>query len=78
MTGTLRVSAPAKESRLRAVVTRADGTREDYGLISYYDRNPLKRLAWQCYRMPRDAWRRLRAALGLRAVVPRIIPPEEQ
>lgn len=30
-----------------AVVIRADGTREDLGVISYYHKNPLKRLYWR-------------------------------
>jgi hypothetical protein len=30
-------------AEVSAVVTRADGTIEDLGLISYYHRNPLKR-----------------------------------
>jgi hypothetical protein len=35
-----------KELTIEAVVIRKDGTREDHGIISYYHRNPLKRLAW--------------------------------
>lgn len=33
----------AKEARVRAVVTRADGRIEDRGTIAYYHRNPLRR-----------------------------------
>ena len=33
-----------REASLRAVVTRADGTTEDYGVVSYTGRNPLKAL----------------------------------
>jgi hypothetical protein len=29
---------------LSAVVTRADGTVEDHGVIAYHHRNPLRRL----------------------------------
>lgn len=36
----------AKSAALRAVVIRADGTREDLGVVSYWHRNPLKRWAW--------------------------------
>jgi hypothetical protein len=38
------VNVGAKRMSLSAVVIRADGTREDLGIISYYHRNPLKRL----------------------------------
>ncbi len=31
---------------VEAVVTRADGTVEDLGVIAYYHRNPLRRWAW--------------------------------
>ncbi len=33
-----------ESSEISAVVIRADGTREDLGTISYWHRNPLKRL----------------------------------
>ena len=35
-----------KRAELVAVVVRADGSREELGTISYYHRNPLRRLAW--------------------------------
>lgn len=31
------------EAKLTAIVTRADGTQEDLGIVGYYHRNPLKR-----------------------------------
>lgn len=34
-----------------AVVTRADGTREDLGVVSAYYRNPLRRVAYRVKRM---------------------------
>jgi len=34
------------ESSISAIVTRADGTVEDLGVIAYWHRNPLRRLAW--------------------------------
>lgn len=37
----------AKEIKFSAIVTRADGTVEDLGVISYYNSNPLKRWIWQ-------------------------------
>jgi len=36
-----------KEATIAAVVIRADGTREDLGVVSYYHKNPLRRLAWR-------------------------------
>lgn len=33
-----------KSVQLEAVVIRADGTREDLGVVSYWHRNPLRRL----------------------------------
>lgn len=41
-----KMTAPAKAemASISAVVTRADGTVEDYGVVSYYHRNPLRRL----------------------------------
>lgn len=36
-----------QEASISAVVIRADGRREDLGVVSYWHRNPLKRLAWR-------------------------------
>lgn len=36
-----------KEMSFSAVVTRADGTVEDLGMISYYNSNPFKRWIWK-------------------------------
>jgi hypothetical protein len=36
-----------KEASISAVVIRADGTREDLGVISRWHRNPFKRLWWR-------------------------------
>jgi hypothetical protein len=44
--GGMLVNGKAKESEIRAVVTRADGTVEDLGVIAYWHRNPLRRWAW--------------------------------
>jgi hypothetical protein len=40
------ISAPANAESVvvSAVVTRADGTVEDRGVIAYHHRNPLRRL----------------------------------
>lgn len=35
-----------KEATISAVITRADGTIEDLGVVSYWHRNPLRRLVW--------------------------------
>lgn len=36
-----------KEASIAAVVIRADGTREDLGIVSYWSKSPLKRLLWR-------------------------------
>lgn len=36
-----------RESSISAVVTRADGTVEDLGIVSYWHKSPIKRLAWR-------------------------------
>lgn len=35
-----------KEATIEVVVIRADGTREEHGVVSYFHKNPLKRAAW--------------------------------
>jgi hypothetical protein len=39
--------AGVKEARLSIVVTRADGTVEDYGTVAYHNSNPLRLLWWR-------------------------------
>ncbi len=46
MTG-MQVSSDAREASIEAVIIRADGSREDLGVIAYYHRNPLRRLWWR-------------------------------
>jgi len=41
----------AKSSTVSAVVTRANGQVEDLGVVSYYHRNPLRRLLWRVLRI---------------------------
>lgn len=36
-----------REASIAAVVIRADGTKEDLGVVSYWHRNPLRRLWWR-------------------------------
>lgn len=38
----LTVSAGAKRAELRAVITRADGTVEDLGVIAYHHKNKIR------------------------------------
>lgn len=35
-----------REATIEVTVIRADGTREEHGVVSYYHKNPLKRAAW--------------------------------
>ena len=42
--------AKFKEVSLSAVIIRADGSVENLGVISYWHKNPLRRLAWRVYR----------------------------
>jgi len=36
----------AKEIKLIATITRADGTVEELGVIDYYHQNPIKKIIW--------------------------------
>lgn len=44
--GGLITNAKPRSAELRAVVTRADGSIEDLGVVAYYHHNPLRRWAW--------------------------------
>jgi hypothetical protein len=35
-----------KEATIEVTVIRADGSREDHGVVSYWHKNPLKRAAF--------------------------------
>jgi hypothetical protein len=35
------------QAEIHAVVIRKDGTREDLGVVSYWNKNPVKRLLWR-------------------------------
>ena len=37
----------AREVQIEAVVIRADGTRENRGVVSYWHKNPLRRVVWR-------------------------------
>lgn len=54
MGGGLLVNAKAKESFITAVITRADGTVEDLGVVSYWHRNPLRRYWWHIVKFIKD------------------------
>jgi hypothetical protein len=41
------VQAPVKSASIAVKVTKADGTVIDYGVVSYWHRNPIRRLAWR-------------------------------
>lgn len=43
----MKIDHDISESSFSAVVTRADGTIEDLGIIAYYNKNPLKLWAWK-------------------------------
>ena len=47
MTETDLTAKSVQKATIEATVIRADGTREELGVVSYYHRNPLKRLAWR-------------------------------
>jgi hypothetical protein len=42
--GSIKVSKPVKSATIRAVITRADGSKEDLGAVAYWHKNPIKRL----------------------------------
>lgn len=43
----VNANSNVEESSFHAVITRADGTVEDLGMIAYYHKNPLKRWIWK-------------------------------
>lgn len=48
---TFIVPAEAREASIEIKVTRADGTVEHHGVVSYWHRNPLKRWFWELRRL---------------------------
>ena len=40
----------AKEIELIATIIRADGTKEELGVIDYWHKNPIKRFIWKIKR----------------------------
>lgn len=47
--GDLSVPAGASRVAIEAQVIRADGRVESLGVVSYWHRNPLKRLVWRLF-----------------------------
>jgi len=45
--GEITGNSNLSEASIEAVVIRADGTRENLGVVSYYHKNPLKRLYYK-------------------------------
>lgn len=43
----MKANSNLREGSISAVVIRADGTREELGVISYWHKNPLRRLHWR-------------------------------
>jgi hypothetical protein len=42
----MKADAPVQEASISAVVIRADGTKEDLGVISYWNKNWFLRALW--------------------------------
>ena len=49
-----RSAKTASESSLSHVVTKADGTVVDLGVVSYWSKNPLKMARWRVWGQPRS------------------------
>jgi hypothetical protein len=39
--------ARLKQAQIEAVVIRKDGRQEDLGVVSYWNRNPIRRVWWR-------------------------------
>jgi hypothetical protein len=44
---TRQVAEGVTSAQVSAVIIRANGTREDLGVISYWHKNPFRRLLWR-------------------------------
>lgn len=47
--GTVIAPAKARSAEIEVTIIRANGTIEHRGVVSYWHRNPLKRLAWRLF-----------------------------
>ena len=45
--GNMNAKSGLREASIEAVVIRADGTRENLGVVSRWHKNPLVRLKWR-------------------------------
>lgn len=52
---TVIAPAEARETTLEVTIIRANGTVEHLGTLSYWHRNPLKRLFWRLKKFWGDA-----------------------
>jgi hypothetical protein len=43
----MKAKGNVKEATIEVVVMRANGQRENFGVVSYWHKNPLKRLEWR-------------------------------
>lgn len=55
--GTIKAPARAEQATIHAVVTRADGTVEDLGIVSYYHRRWYRRWLWNIKQALKGAFR---------------------
>lgn len=55
--GSLLTRANVREATIEAVITRADGRIERLGVVSYWHRNPLRRLAFAVKRKIKDIFK---------------------
>gem|GEM_PF-1483409 len=51
MVSMMRVPTGTREASIHAVVTRADGTVEDLGVVSYWHKSWWKRALWRISRV---------------------------
>lgn len=49
-----KIDNKVKMQTVKAVIIRADGKREDLGVISYWHKNPLKRLMFRVQQFFKD------------------------
>lgn len=42
--GNIKISKSVKSASIKAVITRADGSKEDLGTVAYWHKNPLRRM----------------------------------
>jgi hypothetical protein len=45
--GGILTNGKAREATISAVITRADGSVEQLGVVAYWHKNPLRRWAWR-------------------------------